>query len=298
VIVCVSLYLAVRAHVTPAAVLLLGPILVGPVISVMIRGSLLVTLFFLALSVFIASLVLKPWQVLVTGIAAMVGLGIAIVRVPPNAVDGALRPNLVVGPALMVLMVSLFGYLGARANSAALEASRRSQEEADAAWHSLEQANTTLEADVSARTAELRQALADLGTRAAAQEELFAEVMAQREAIREMSVPVLPVSASTLVMPLIGALDSRRLHELQTQALGSVEQTRARRLILDITGVPVVDTQVARGLVETILAVRLLGADAILVGIRPEVAQTLVGLGVELEGVQTAATLQQALSRG
>jgi rsbT co-antagonist protein RsbR len=113
--------------------------------------------------------------------------------------------------------------------------------------------------------------------------------------MREMSVPVLPVSASTLVIPLIGALDSQRLDELQAQALGSVQARRARRLILDITGVPVVDTLVARGLVETIRAVHLLGADAVLVGIRPEVAQTIVGLGVELKGVRTEATLHAAL---
>lgn len=294
-IVCVSLLLALRGRVTPAAALLLAPILAGPVASVVIRGSLIVTLFFLALSVFIGSLVLRPWQVLVTGVVALAGLGIAAARVPPNAVDGALRPNLLVGPALLVLQVSFFGYLGARANRDALETSRRAQEEAETARRDLEQANARLETDVAARTAELRKALDELGARAAAQEELLAEVTAQREVIHEMSVPVLPISARTLVMPLVGALDSRRLHELTAQALGAIEQTRARRLILDITGVPMVDTQVARGLVETIQAVGLLGAQAVLVGIRPEVAQTIVGLGVALEGVPTAATLQAAL---
>lgn len=294
-LVAVSLALAVQGRLTVAAVLLLTPILVGPLVAVIVRGSLLATLFFLALSVFIASLVLRPWQVLLTGVVALVAVGLAVVGVPPNTVDGGLRPNLLVGPALLVLQVSFFGYMGARANRDALEASRRAEEAADTARRSLEKANAHLEAEVSKRTVELRRTLDELGARAAAQEELLAEVTAQREAIREMSVPVLPVSAGTLVMPLIGALDSRRLHELQAQALASVEQTRARRLILDITGVPVVDTLVARGLFETIQAVRLLGADATLVGIRPEVAQTIVGLGVELEGIRTEATLEQAL---
>lgn len=296
ILVC-SLLLTARARVTIAAALVLGPLLIIPVAVVVVRGSLVVTLFFLALSVFVSSLVLRPWQVLVTGALAMAGLGIAALRVPPNPIDGAIYPNLIIGPALLVIQVILFGFLGARASRNALEAGLRASEETDRARRELEQANTHLEAEVGARTAELRQTLDELGARAAAQEKLLAEVMAQREIIREMSVPVLPVSASTLVMPLVGALDSARLHELQAQALAAVERARARCLILDITGVPVIDTQVARGIVETISAARMLGAEALLVGIRPEVAQTIVGLGLELEGVRTAATLQAALTR-
>lgn len=290
-----SLLLAGRARVTAAAALLLAPLVAGPVAVVLARGSLAGALFFLGLSVFISSLVLRPGQVLVTGALALGAIGLAALRVPPNPMDGALYPNMLVGPALLVVQVAIFGFLGARASRDALEASARAQDDADQARRGLELANARLEAEVSARTAELRRALADLGERAQAQERLLSEVTAQREVIREMSVPVLPVSAGTLVMPLVGALDSRRLHELQARALAAVEAARARRLILDVTGVPMVDTQVARGIVETIRAVGLLGAEAVLVGIRPEVAQTIVGLGLTLDGVRTAATLEAAL---
>lgn len=123
----------------------------------------------------------------------------------------------------------------------------------------------------------------------------LATIAAQRDLIREMSVPVLPISRDTLVMPLVGALDSARLAQIQEQALGRLEATRARRLLLDITGVPVVDSQVAQGLLSVVQAARLLGAEAILVGIRPEVAQAIVGLGLDLGGVRTHSDLHSAL---
>lgn len=153
-----------------------------------------------------------------------------------------------------------------------------------------------LETQVAERTSELRGALAALEAQAAEQARVNAELAQQREAIRELSVPVLPVAAQTLVMPLIGALDTRRLQELQERALAAVEERRARRLILDVTGVPVVDSQVAQGLIRVVQAAALLGTRAILVGIRPEVAQTLVGLGIDLAGVRTFASLEAVLT--
>ena len=292
-----SLWLTIRARVTLAASLLLVPLLLGPVLIVLARGSLLVTLFFLVPSVIVGGLVLRPRQVWAVGLLALLALGFARIGLGPNPVDGELYPNLLLGPALMIIQATLFSYLGARASWRALEASWHAQAEADTARQSLAQSNLSLEAQVAARTADLQQALDNLSAQTVAQAQLLAEVMAQREAIREMSVPVLPISATTLVLPLIGALDSGRLQTFQARALAAVEGTQARRLILDITGVPVVDTQVARGLVETISALRLLGAEAILVGIRPEVAQTIVGLGLQLDGVRTAMTLQAALSK-
>lgn len=125
--------------------------------------------------------------------------------------------------------------------------------------------------------------------------EQLAIIQQQRDAIRELSVPVLPINRNTLVMPLVGALDTTRLMQVQEQALGRLAATRARRLLLDVTGVPVIDTQVAQGLIRVVQAARLLGAQVILVGIRPEVAQSIVGLGVQLTGIRTFSDLQSAL---
>ena len=126
--------------------------------------------------------------------------------------------------------------------------------------------------------------------------EQLATIDAQRNVIREMSVPVLPLSQSALVLPLIGALDSERLALVQEQALRSIEQLAAGFLILDITGVPIVDTAVAQGLIQIVQAARLLGSEVVLVGIRPEVAQAVVGLGIHLNEFVTRSTLQSGIT--
>jgi rsbT co-antagonist protein RsbR len=118
----------------------------------------------------------------------------------------------------------------------------------------------------------------------------------QRETIRDMSVPVLPLDKQSLVMPLIGTLDTQRLTQIQEQALRWLESSRARRLLLDITGVPIIDSQVAQGLIRVVHAARLLGAEVVLVGIRPEVAQTIVSLGLDLRDIKTFSSLQAGIA--
>jgi rsbT co-antagonist protein RsbR len=149
----------------------------------------------------------------------------------------------------------------------------------------------SLEDTVIERTSALRTALDEV------QAQLLEEIEYQRTTIRDLSVPVIPISATTLVMPLVGALDSNRLRQLREQCLQALAQRGARTLVLDITGVPIVDTQVAQGLLMTVRAARLLGTEVALVGIRPEVAQSIVGLGLELRDVRTFSDLQSALDR-
>jgi rsbT co-antagonist protein RsbR len=124
----------------------------------------------------------------------------------------------------------------------------------------------------------------------------LAEIEAQRAAIRDMSVPILPVSPTTLVMPLIGVLDTERLQLMQSQVLGTIERVRARHLLLDITGVSLLDTQAAQGIIQVVRAVRLLGVEVVLVGVRPEVAQTIVGLGLHMGEMVTRSTLQSGIA--
>jgi rsbT co-antagonist protein RsbR len=106
---------------------------------------------------------------------------------------------------------------------------------------------------------------------------------------------VLPINASTLVIPLVGMLDGERLDTLLSRALNAIAARPTRRLVLDITGVPMIDAQVAEGLMRVPQAARLLGAEVVLVGISPEVAQTVVGLGLDFAGLRTASTLHDAL---
>jgi rsbT co-antagonist protein RsbR len=98
-------------------------------------------------------------------------------------------------------------------------------------------------------------------------------------------------------MPLVGALDTTRLRQVQEQSLYALESTSAHTMVFDITSVPIVDTQVAQGLLMTVRAARLLGAEVVLVGIHPEVAQSIVGLGLDLHDVSTFSDLQSALDR-
>jgi anti-anti-sigma regulatory factor/HAMP domain-containing protein len=150
--------------------------------------------------------------------------------------------------------------------------------------------------DVEARAAEQARLLAENEARAAEQARLLAENEQQRARMRAMSVPVLPVNETTLVVPLVGALDAERLSDLQHQALNALEQSRAEHLLLDVTGVPVIDAPVAHGLLRVAGAARLLGSSVVLVGISPAVAQSLVGLSVDLSGIETKSTLRAGLA--
>ncbi len=140
-------------------------------------------------------------------------------------------------------------------------------------------------------SAELERKQAEAALRAS--EERF---RMQEAALRELSTPLIPISDRVVVMPLIGAIDSRRAQQVLETLLHGLADSRADRAILDITGVLVVDTQVANALVAAAQAVKLLGATVILTGIHPEVAQTLVGLGIDLRGIVTCGTLQSGIA--
>jgi rsbT co-antagonist protein RsbR len=114
--------------------------------------------------------------------------------------------------------------------------------------------------------------------------------------IRGLSLPVIPVLDGVLVLPLIGAFDGDRLEALATTLLAGVERARARLVLIDLTGLPLMDQTAAAGLLRVVRAAALLGARCVLVGVRPEIAESLVGLGVPLDGLATAATLRQVLT--
>ena len=114
--------------------------------------------------------------------------------------------------------------------------------------------------------------------------------------LAELSTPLIPITQNVVVMPLIGSIDSRRAQQVLDTLLQGITERRARIAILDITGVPLVDTQVAGALIRAAQAAQLLGAQVVLTGIRPEVAQTLVGLGTELQGIVTRSDLQSGIA--
>jgi rsbT co-antagonist protein RsbR len=121
-------------------------------------------------------------------------------------------------------------------------------------------------------------------------------IRVQNAVLAELSTPLIPISDHVMVMPLIGAVDSRRAQQVLETLLQGIASSGTQVAILDITGVPVVDTQVANALIHAAQAVKLLGAQVVLTGIRPEVAQTLVGLGADLGGIITRSSLQSGIA--
>jgi len=118
----------------------------------------------------------------------------------------------------------------------------------------------------------------------------------QQQELLELSTPVVQLWESILALPLIGTLDSERTQVVMQSLLERIVQTGAAIAIIDITGVPTVDTLVAQHLLKTVAAARLMGADCIISGIRPQIAQTIVHLGVDLSEVTTKASLADAFA--
>jgi len=116
------------------------------------------------------------------------------------------------------------------------------------------------------------------------------------ETIRQASTPIAPVYEGIVVVPLVGMFDTQRAELLTERLLRAIADARAQVVILDITGVPLFDTEAAQLIIRTGMAVRLLGTQMILVGVSPAIAQTIVGLGVDLAGLKTLSSLQDGLA--
>jgi predicted ATPase/GAF domain-containing protein len=181
----------------------------------------------------------------------------------------------------------------------------------------LQQANEHLESQVAQRTEELRSANDDLQSRTdelrLANERLQHELVErekaelsrvalqedvirmQSEMLEELSTPLIPISDQVLVLPLIGTVDARRAERMLTTILNGVQSRGVRVVIIDITGLKQVDTQVANTLMHTASALRLLGAEVVITGMRAEVARVVVGLGVNLGTLVTHSTLQRGI---
>jgi rsbT co-antagonist protein RsbR len=291
-----SLLLARSGRITAGALVAITVVLVGVLAPTLRSSGPSFALFFLSLSVLIASLTLRPWQIWLVLLANLAGVAVALSRYGAGVLSEFENQMLVGGSLALLFSIAIISFLGASALKTAVGALRQARGAVEATAAALARSNSDLESQVAERTAALQSALAEVQARAEEQARLFAENEQQRATIREMSVPVIPISNRIVVLPLIGALDTGRLAALRGQALQTIEQARVRYLVLDITGVIVVDSQVAQEILAVVQAARLLGTEVILVGIRPEVAQAIVVLGLNLVGIRTFSTLQAALN--
>jgi anti-anti-sigma regulatory factor len=177
-------------------------------------------------------------------------------------------------------------------------------QQADADRALLEHALELGSQELFERNQQLRHDLAEREQKEAALRRAEAEQLRLQEAIiqiqaatlEQLSTPLIPISDHIMIMPLIGALDSRRIQQVLETLLHGLAAGHAQVAILDITGVSVVDTQVAAGLIRVARSAQLLGAQVMLTGIRPEVAQTLVGIGADLNSIVTHSTLQRGVA--
>ena len=201
--------------------------------------------------------------------------------------------------------------------SIALE-NARLYERVRASASAIHEANARLEAEVNTRTAELHEAnsrllrrgqeLDDINQRLqheledrqrTEQERLELQeriIRTQQARLAEMATPLIPISSEIVVMPLIGTVDDERANQVLETALHGVQESQAHFVILDITGLRHVDTSVAGTLVKTARALQLVGATAIITGVRAEVAQTLVSLGIDLERIVCLSRLQGGIA--
>jgi len=120
-------------------------------------------------------------------------------------------------------------------------------------------------------------------------------VSLQKIALQELSAPLIPIFENITIMPLVGTIDTERAKQIMENLLTGVVKHRAQVVLIDITGVPVVDTMVAHHIIQASEAVRLVGAKCLIVGIRPEIAQTIVNLGIDLSQVITKNSLQKGM---
>jgi anti-anti-sigma factor len=260
-----------------------------------LAGAGPVLLIFFTLPVALAT-VLTSWRVLAATISGAIAIvtALAILQQLPTPLAGF--APVVSDPMGTIILAFSFGMVALGLFLAYFGRSLRTTLDAALARErELEALRGTLEATVDVRTAELARALADGRAREARLEQTVAELQAARATVRALSVPIIPVLPGALVIPLVGALDAERVHVFTEAVLAAATRESVHTVILDITGVDVVDTVVAAALLRTAAVLRLIGAHVKLVGVRPEVAQTVIALGADLGNLMIYPRLQEAV---
>jgi anti-anti-sigma factor len=149
--------------------------------------------------------------------------------------------------------------------------------------------------DRMALLAELKEQQQQLSQQQAILQAAYDRERALSSTVREIGCPIIPLMSGVLLVPLIGAIDSDRARQITKTVLDAVSAERATDVLIDVTGVPIIDTQVASVLIQMASMIGLLGGRTVLVGVRPEIAQSIVGLGIDLSQIGTCPTLEVAL---
>lgn len=291
----VSFILGKKGLVTIGGYLLITLTTIGALSGEILNPTSPFNMFYLVPAILLASILLKPYQIwIVLGICLASMFGISQLIPPEIRSGGHLNPAL--AHLTVLLFVSAFiAFIGAQSLASALAEANETRRRAEAANQQLAELNNALEQRVAERTAALQRLSEEQQATLTRLEESIAAQHNLQQTIASLSVPVIPVRDDSIVIPLVGAVTTELLAHFNNTALESIGRYGARMLIIDLTGIALLDTQAAATIVQTATAARLLGTETTLVGIRPEVAQTLVSLGASFTGIRTAATLQAAL---
>lgn len=272
----IALILARSGQMEVATHILFIGLIAAAVATSLPSGATSSALYTMFIPIVGATMMLRPaWSFGYAGLALIAYMSVYLfgARDTPPSPGGILLTTLLFAGHFGI--VALLAYLSSRGYEKLLTASLLHAEE-------LERTRNLLVVQVDEQTKDLRQALADLQN--------------SSELIGQMSVPVMPIADGVLLLPLVGALDTQRATLVTERLLESVQREHARTVLIDITGVPLVDTQVAGAILRASQAVQLLGAEPVLVGIRAEVAQTMVGLGLTLGQINTRRDLRSGLA--
>ncbi|GAB4119189.1 MAG: STAS domain-containing protein [Roseiflexaceae bacterium] len=250
-----------------------------------------VTGFFFAWPILLASIVLPSFHLLPIALVSLAASGYVLATNPDPVISTSYFALL-----FFVVVVCALAYLSAVSVERAFAITRAARHELEQANLSLVANNDALEDRVVQRTTDLQQALQIIQQREQQLQRTLEELGQSQATVNRLSAPVLPVAVGVLVAPLIGVVDTERAEILMNTLLQTTQQQQARFIILDVTGILMIDTQVANVILHATRSLRLIGARVILTGIRPEVAQTLVGLGIDLQEILVRSTLDAGIA--
>lgn len=284
-----------QGYVTAAALIIFFLLLGLTTLGVIENSAKPWGMFLFMLPLVFASVTLRPWYLWPIFLLISIGIGIAtwIVNSDSQYIP-LIRKD-------MLFVIMLFGiftlmlFLSSQGLERSLQQENVLRNNAEIASQKLLEVNDNLEQLVATRTADLQKALVDVQDRESHLTRTLEELSSSQDTIRDLSAPLIPILPGVLVSPMIGSFTEQRGDDFMQNILLQVRKNNIRVLILDVTGTPLIDTYVANILLHTSQAVKLLGAKTILVGIRPEVAQTLVALNIDFVAFEVFANLQEAV---
>ena len=261
----------------------------------MITSDGIIAPFFMAISLFSASIMLKPRAVLIILVIDIIVLWWALLFPAHAFFEGPYGYDAAVYSTILLIMVAVLTYMSARNTYQELQAAHQFTNQTQHDRQILEMDNLELERRVVERSQELTDALSQQEAQTLAfQESTHIQDQLHQE-ILLLPVPIIPITTRVLIAPLIGIIDQARAERIVPILLAEIKRQRAKTLLLDVTGMAIIDRAVAQILIQIAETSRLLGTQTILIGLRPEVAQSLVAFNSDLRVLRSAASLQEGL---